>query len=60
MLGWRRKSFAGFPTRQAIYETDCDIIKETVVIKYYSAIRSQIKIWNCDTEHILVSLMLLL
>jgi len=59
MLGWRRKSFAGFPKRQAIYMTDCDIINEAVVVKYYSAIRSQIKVWNYDIEYILVSFMLL-
>jgi len=33
--------------------TDCDV-KEAVVVKYYSAIRSQIKAWNYDIEHILV------
>jgi hypothetical protein len=39
--------------------TDCDIIKKAVVIKCFIAIRSQINVWNCDTEHILVSLMLM-
>ena len=49
----------GFRKRQAIYMTDCDIIKEAVVVKYYSAIRSQIKVWNYDIEHILMSFVLL-
>ena len=39
--------------------TDCDIIKEAVVIKRSSAICSQIKMENCDTEHMLTALLLL-
>ena len=59
MLGWQRKSFVGFRKRQAIYMTDCDVIKEAVVVKYYNAIRSQIKVWNYDIEHVLMSFILL-